>query len=427
MKRLLLAMLLLSASVIPAFAADWFVSAAGSNKNTGKSAGSPLKNIQKALDLAAPGDTVKVAAGNYYGMMKSGNIVMKKAVSLIGGYSPDFALRDVLKFQTRIQPDNNSNGTGSNGPLLRLEVKHGRVVIDGLLFDKGESNNYHRKKGIVEGVEGGMLVHPPQVAAQGMRPNAKMPLIAGPSSGGFSGELLIRNCLFLNGNNSAVRFQMDGPAVIRNCVFAANVMSAVELWGGNARKRSSLEVADCTILFTWSRTFEMADMGYGIRAMSNMDYNIHHCIIGFSSFSGVDATRPDKARSLKIDGNIFLLNRQADLTLPGAGMFQRVAVKDFEDLEIASAKENTAPKDLKILASALNRAYAAGFLSASYREKVDYDENSPANQFRAALGMNKQGTIASTVSMYANKYPFDDALKLFGAVSGAGAQKPVRN
>lgn len=349
---------------------------------------------------------------------------MKKPVTLLGGFSPDFAERNILKYQTLIQPDNNSNGTGSDHPLLRLDVKEGAIVIDGLLFDKGESNNYHLQKGIVEGVEGGVLVHPPQTAKQGMRPNAKMPLIAGPGAGGFDGTLLIQNCLFLNGNNCAVRFQASGNIKVFNCVFASNVMSAMELWGGNRSQRAQLEFANNTVLFTWSRTSDMGDMGYGVRAMTLMDYNIHHNIIGFSSFAGVDATRDEKERKLKIDDNVFLLNKQADLTLPGGGMFMRVWVKDFEDLEIESSDNNTAPKDLTVLAGAINKPYAAGFLSATYKETVDYDENSPMNQFREALGLNKQGKISSEVSMYANKYPFADAIKLFGAVSGVGAQLP---
>ena len=41
----------------------------------------------------------------------------------------------------------------------------------------------------------------------------------------------------------------------------------------------------------------------------------------------------------------------------------------------------------------------------------------------AHLDLNQVGTITSKVSMYANKYPLDDAIKLFGAIDGYGAQK----
>lgn len=48
------------------------------------------------------------------------------------------------------------------------------------------------------------------------------------------------------------------------------------------------------------------------------------------------------------------------------------------------------------------------------------------NQFRAAMGMNKQGTTTASVSMCANKYPLDDTVKLFGAVSYVGVQLPKK-
>jgi hypothetical protein len=40
------------------------------------------------------------------------------------------------------------------------------------------------------------------------------------------------------------------------------------------------------------------------------------------------------------------------------------------------------------------------------------------------MGMNRTGTIQSTVTMWANRYPLEDAIKLFGAVEGFGAQLP---
>jgi len=37
-------------------------------------------------------------------------------------------------------------------------------------------------------------------------------------------------------------------------------------------------------------------------------------------------------------------------------------------------------------------------------------------------GMNLQGAMSSSVTMFANKYPWKDALLLFGNVKGYGAQ-----
>ena len=60
--------------------------------------------------------------------------------------------------------------------------------------------------------------------------------------------------------------------------------------------------------------------------------------------------------------------------------------------------------------------------NATYSEKTDYDENSPANLFREALGMNKVGTIETKVSMFCNRYPMEKSFKLFGAYKDYGAQ-----
>ncbi len=420
---ILVVFLCVNAYAIDSNATTWFVSSeVGKNNHDGKSAEKAFKNIQKALNVAKNGDTIKVAAGNYFGLMNTGNIIMKKAVTLEGGYSKDFSERDFLKYLTKVQPTNKSNKSGLNHPLLRLDLKKGKVVIDGILFDKGESNNYHTQKGVIDGL-GGLLLHPPSKATSTSIPNAKMPLIAGPSSGGFEGDLLIKNCLFLNGNNAGIRFQADGKVKIENCVFVANVMSAVELNGGKAGSRGLLEFVNNTVLFSWTRTAEMSDMGYGIRARRGMDYDIHNNLIGFSAWSGIDSTHDDKNRKLKIDNNMFLFNKQGDLLITYEGTLFPVTVDTFGDVELESAQDNIAPNDMQIIADTINKDYASNFLSASYKEEISHDPNSPANQMRQMLGLNQQGTIKSSVSMYANKYPFDDALKLFGAVANYGAQK----
>ena len=74
-------------------AADWYVSlATGKNQNKGTRE-APFKNIWKAIEKAAPGDTLHIAAGNYPGKMSCGWINMDKPVNLIGGYKTDFSDR----------------------------------------------------------------------------------------------------------------------------------------------------------------------------------------------------------------------------------------------------------------------------------------------------------------------------------------------
>ena len=122
---------------------------------------------------------------------------------------------------------------------------------------------------------------------------------------------------------------------------------------------------------------------------------------------------------------MFFCNRRADAALAGGGKFLMINVDQFEDAEPLTEIDGCVSlKDPKVFNGKLNEAYLKGFVNATYSETANYDANSANNQFRAALGLNKQGTINSKVSMFANRYPFEDALKLFGAVNGYGAQLP---
>ena len=62
-------------------------------------------------------------------------------------------------------------------------------------------------------------------------------------------------------------------------------------------------------------------------------------------------------------------------------------------------------------------------MDASYKESVDYDPNSFENELRRIFGINQTARGQSEISMFGNKYPLKDAVKLFGAVEGYGAQE----
>ena len=99
---------------------------------------------------------------------------------------------------------------------------------------------------------------------------------------------------------------------------------------------------------------------------------------------------------------------------------------DLEDVEgMESVSKNSGLKDPALFKDVIDTNYLKAFLEATCTEQVDYDENSPINQFRAALGLNKQGKITTTVSMFANPYPFESAIRFFGVVKGFGAQTPT--
>ncbi len=390
----------------------WYVSqTTGSNDNDG-SQGSPVKNIQKAVELASSGDVIYVAEGNYYGLTGSGNIKINKGVSIFGGYAADFSERDILKHRTFVQPTATSNGSSQGQGTVQISVMQpGTLVeLDGLILDRGNSVAYNpRGEGRPAGVETPMMqpIGSSGAGAPGV-PEAKVYTTETAIvyiSTGAKCDVTIRNCAFLNGPNfGLLGSTFATKVVVDNCIFVNIRMAAVELRGASATKNSETRFTNNTVLFTWSRLKDFGDMGYGYRFLPKMDSYLDHDIFGCSIFSGLDRTLVDNPASKEAErittceNSLFFRNRQADLTLPGGGMFLRVRADEFGDVaQLTRSSGNKAVSDPSVFGGAVNEAYLKGFLDA---------------------------VSASGSAMFANHYPVDDALKLFGAVPGYGAQLP---
>lgn len=409
----------------------------GNNRNDGLSASNAFKNLQKAIDSAPEGATILVAEGNYIGTLDCGNINITKPLSIIGGFSYDFSKRDILKYQTTVQLNSTASGTAKGQGIMTINVNaEGKTVsIDGIIFNQGNAIAYNPKReGQPAGVETPMMqpvgaagIGGPDCTEQRVFTN-RMSLLYFQNP---TANICVSNCAFVNGSNYGILGGFKGKAIIKNNIFVNIVMAAVDIHGtyNSMVNRSVVEFDHNSVLFTWSRTKAMEDMGYGLRLMPCTDYYCTNNIFAFSSFSGLDRTHIDsnaeaeKKRICTSINNLFCLNKQADLTLPGGGMFLRVKAEDFDDVDVLNeVKGNKTIKDASIFNNRLDVAYANGFLTASYTETTDYDPNSTANQWRSSMGMNQVGTMQSTATMFANRYNLQKALLFFGAVNGQGAQ-----
>ena len=171
-------------------------------------------------------------------------------------------------------------------------------------------------------------------------------------------------------------------------MFVANRMAAIEIYGtcaarggpGQMPRCGETEIAHNTILFSWSRLKDFLDMGYGVRVMTKLGYDIHHNLIGANIMAGVDHSRFNKDEWIKLDNNVFFVNKRADLEYsPASNTSLDLTADQFEDLELAS---NVGNKSEIPAGLAIDAAYLEGFLSARYTEEADYDSDSPANQLR---------------------------------------------
>ena len=414
----------------------YYVSATtGNNQNDGSMV-SPFKNIQKAIDVAADGSVIYVAEGNYYGLLNKGNINVTKPVEIYGGYSPDFSIRDMFEHPTLIQPPYSAMGTASGQGTMNIQVKkpNTEVVIDGLIFDRGNTIAYSTKgEGRPEGVESAMAMPITVAGSAGEKfeiAEAKTVQTSTLYLENISCDLTVQNCLFVNSPFYGIIGTVQGTEVeINNCVFINNRFAAVEINGGTPTKFAEIYFSNNTVLFSWSRTKDYGDMGYGFRYGTRTNGYVTNNIIGLSIFGGLDRARldADKAREAQrvctAENNIFFLNKQGDLNLPGSGKFMRIDVEDFGDVsQLNAVSGNKALTDPATFKGIINEPYLNGFLNASYSETTSVDRNSPANVFRSALGMNIQGMMQSSATMYFNRYPWREALEFFGAMPGYGAQ-----
>lgn len=394
-----------------------YVSPAGNNSNAGTEATAPMKELDKALLKVTAGDRINMAEGVYTGTFGVGYWEIDKPVQIYGGYTADFSARDPFKHLTVLQPPADAFSKSANKNVIDMKKAVNGVVIDGLVFEGGVKTPYDnnpdpKKAGRCEGCETGMmLVGPGQKNPEGVM------LVL------FGNNHIVRNCIFVNSSFGGIRAKIGqagaGDIEIANNIIVGNRMFGIEGFGLKGKPpEGDINIHHNTILFSWSRMKDLLDFGYGINVQGDATFKIHENIIGLNISAGISSQRFNK--EIYIDNNLFFGNKKKDLWFnPGSNVNVQVDASEFGDVGLPSAQGNV-NETLKLV---LSEPYFNGFMNAQYSEKVDYDPNSQANVIRAALGQNKQGSIQSSVTMYANRYPWMETLKLVGAHKTCGAQR----
>ena len=235
-------------------AADLYVSQTNGKKKGPGTKEAPFKTINDAIKKAAPGDVIHIAAGKYVGKLGASEIIVDKAVSLIGSYSPDFSQRSVAQFTTLIQPANDKNDTKGIG-LLTLNPPAGPgpdIVIDGLVVDQSYMNSYHTVKGKPEGVETGMWLDPPAKGANDKFGSAKSYSIYKETKNRYEGNITIQNCVISNSGMHGINIShYKGAVRILNNLFVNCRMMSCAISCSNAKAGSvTVEFAYNTVFFS---------------------------------------------------------------------------------------------------------------------------------------------------------------------------------
>ena len=75
------------------------------------------------------------------------------------------------------------------------------------------------------------------------------------------------------------------------------------------RQNGETGIAFNTILFSWSRTGDFLDMGYRIRIIKRMGYDIHDNSISASFTAGIDHSRYNSDNWIRLDKNIWFISK----------------------------------------------------------------------------------------------------------------------
>lgn len=440
----------------------YYVSTNGGGRANGLSPESPKNDIQKVLNLIKEnnqnGAVVRVAEGNYLGSLGEGYIEISNYITLEGGWNNTFTERDPLKYQTKIEPTQEQLGKNTNKGVITLsglddvanyQVK-GTVKVDGFMINCGYENNYKPndpsdpKNGCPsKAFETGRLIDDPS-----NQPQHQLFW----SNGFVAGNVIICNCLFANGPYFAIQMSSRcGHIEIYNNVFVSNRMGACRIDGGastqvmlNNKKSkgthylTTVDFHHNTVCFSWCRDKVMEDMGYGFECRTKVNCDIHNNVFACNNYAAIartvlmsgplGETEIEKAKVTNVFDNCFFMNA-ADLQLPsaGGGKWTNVPCAKFEDVDESILPKYEGNKELgkgDSFVDALDQDYLQAFASLKVVSSSSFDPNSAANLYRQAHGMNMQGSETIRVSMYGNRYKYAAALKLFGAKSGFGAQRP---
>ncbi|MFJ8207534.1 hypothetical protein [Micromonospora chalcea] len=269
---------------------DWFVRAGSSGGDGSREA--PFRDPFQALEKAAEGDRILVAAGEYTGRLRSGTWrIPVRNLTLLGGWDAEFAARDPWRHPVRfvLTPETKAKGIFGD-PVLTGEDSGEGLILDGFMFDGATYNAYADSGALDAG-------HSQSAALLDLR--------------GGSGGITVRNCVFANAAYCAVQLSA-AYGTFENNVVVNTSGTAVRVQAPGAgpwtiRGNTVLFAADPTGRASTGQSTTGCLLDLSGRGVMRVEANV----LAFADSIAVRATVPDQ--NLLLDGNVLAANLYADL------------------------------------------------------------------------------------------------------------------
>lgn len=433
MKRTIAAALAaLLAMAAPAAAKDLYVSAErGKGKKATKDA--PAKDLGNIISKLEPGDTVHIAGGVYTGRGDSGVNLITVPVSIIGGYSDDFATRDPWGAHRTVFFGDNLTKNYESGPSLMIDLMkydgpNHPVLVDGIIVDHSGRNRYRDRSRMHE-VLG--MANPktgenpsPALGSLVIRVSKSERFDQGPRW-----KVTVQNCIVMNGTTTqgilSVGGYKDSEITIRNNLVVNNSGFAIfagSKFHGDGPPKFLIE--NNTVLFTWRHSINN-ETGASLGLDRNVAVTVRSNVFAFADRYGINnglGTKDVLLQNNNICGNITCDYKEPNMA---------IAWKDVED-EAELLHDDSEGNVSEEIVVPVDKAWAELYASRVVvdREKLEADvkaEGTATNALRRMLGLPVQGgkVDGPTSPVFVHAMTIDDAVKAGAkAYGGRGCSMP---
>ncbi len=434
LKRLVFIASILALCAHGLWAKDLYVSANGKGRQATKEA--PAKDLGNIIELLEAGDVVHIAGGTYVGKGGNGSDEIIVPVSIIGGYDESFSSRDPWGKNRTIFSGDVSTKNYQGGPRLFInlskwkDTKDSQVLIDGIIVDHGERNNY----ATVDQLKIIRMASP----KEGKNPTPEtggivvwIPGTLNNDTAGF--KVGVKNCVIVNTaptqGSLTVRAGKNGQIDIKNNIIINNTGVGIFLSSAfhGSERFPRFTVENNSVLFTWKYDpIASSFSGVSLQIDSDLEAAVSKNIFGFADRIGISKSGKQK---FSLKDNIILTNLDADLY--EAAFDAKIALDAMEDESETMSLDSSGNRSEKLKLS-LSPAWLKNWSSRTIidRNAKEADmkvQQTKANELRSMLGLPLQaGNLpAADGPVWLNRLSLDDALSAVSAsAGGTGALKP---
>ena len=402
-----------------ALARDWYVAPHGKGKKGTKE--KPSKDLGNIIKKLEAGDVIHIAEGVYTGRGDNGSNKILLPVSIIGGYSKDFAKRDPWGAHRTVFAGVNIGDNYTSEPALFIDLMkytgpNKPIVVDGLIIDMGARNRYKTKDAhkLLPRANPAKKENPsPSMGGLVVRVSKSEKFDNGPRWNITVQNNIVINCYGNQGCLSVSGYK-GSKIAIKNNVVAQHSGHGIYIGSKFAGSDSfpHFDVSNNTVVFSWDSGFSQGfNIGFDRSTTSTVKQNVF-------AFSDIYAIwNGNKSKGITLVDNVVAGASKGDF-LEFDTVMQIDEIEDEAEYLGDDTEENKTAQVKFPVSSDFAKVYGSRVVVD--REKAEANvkaANSDANALRSMLGLPVQAGSVDwpKIDVYLNRISVDDAVAIANA------------